>query len=95
MSLDRVVKLGRLTPRSHIQTTLIEGGCHSVVGRETARIGFFVIRYGITRAIMDGLARRGMVRKYKFGCGRSGPIVYSVSDMEKYMKDFEGKRNGA
>lgn len=64
------------------------------IARETARIEYFELRYGVSRAIMDGLANRGWVKKYKFGFGRSGPTVYNICDMERYMTKFQGKRNG-
>jgi hypothetical protein len=62
--------------------------------QETARVGYFVSRYGVSRAIMDGLASRGLIKKYKFGFGRSGPVVYDIRDMENYMSKIQGKRHG-
>lgn len=56
---------------------------------ETARVIYFIQRYGVGRGVLDGLVKRKKLRKYKFGSGRSGPVVYSIDDFEGYMKCHE------
>lgn len=56
------------------------------IPKETARLAYFVQRFDLTRGILDSLARRGLVRKIKFGIGNSCPVVWSISDVFDYIR---------
>lgn len=75
-------------------TVLRRGGRGDREILETDRVSYFRSRYGVSRAMLDGLVKRGQLRKYKFGSGRSGPVVYSVGDFEQYMQRFENREFG-
>lgn len=64
------------------------------VPAETARVAYFERRYGVGRGVLDGLVNRGQLRKYKFGVGRSGPVVYSIEDIERYMRRYVNRSTG-
>jgi hypothetical protein len=64
------------------------------IEQETARVDDFEKRFGMTRGILDALARGGLVSKVKFGIGQSCPVVFSIADVERYMDRYRRSHRG-